>query len=185
MKYTVLSKELLDYWSKLSVKASVRRKFLLAINLSINSAKTDIELNFMSDCAYIWAEKGKCLTMKWEELAKIDGEFLYISSCSFRTWFTRKPINTNTNENRLQKQKTDVVRGDDTEGNRVQSRKRKAAVTVGYLATKQAKAKAEAELEAAKHSYPLDTQTIIELQDEVEAYAEGLEKLEALMIELF
>ena len=36
-------------------------------------------------------------------------------------------------ENRLQKQETDVVRGDDTEGNRVQSRKRKAAITVGHL----------------------------------------------------
>ena len=36
-------------------------------------------------------------------------------------------------ENRLQKQKADVVRGDDTEGNRVQSRKRKASVTVGHL----------------------------------------------------
>lgn len=132
MKYTVLSKELLDYWSKLSVKASVRRKFLLAINLSINSAKTDLELTFMSDCAYIWAEKGKCLTMKWEELAKIEGEFSYISPCSFKAWFTRKPIN-NEYENRLQKQKADVVRGDDTEGNRVQSRKRKASVTVGHL----------------------------------------------------
>ena len=47
------------------------------------------------------------------------------------------------------------------------------------------KAKAEAELETAKHTYPLDTQAIIALQDEVEAYAEGLEKLEALMTELF
>jgi hypothetical protein len=44
-----------------------------------------------------------------------------------------------TNENRLQKQKTDVVRGDDTEGNRVQSRKCKAAVTVGYLSYKAVK----------------------------------------------
>ena len=136
MKYTVLSKELLDYWSKLNVKTSVRRKFLLAINLSINSAKTDLELTFMSDCVYIWAEGGKCLTMKWEELAKIDGEFLYISPCSFKTWFTRKPINNNNNEDRLQKQKADVVRGDDTEGNRVQSRKRKASVTVGHLSYK-------------------------------------------------
>lgn len=42
-------------------------------------------------------------------------------------------------ENRLQKQKTDVVRGDDTEGNRVQSRKRKAAVTVGHLSYKAVK----------------------------------------------
>lgn len=139
MKYTVLSKELLDYWFKLNVKASVRQKFLLAINLSINSAKTDLELTFMSDCAYVWAEGGKCLTMKWEELAKIEGDFSYISSLSFKAWFTRKPINTNTNENRLQKQETDVVRRDDTEGNRVQSRKRKTAIAVGHLSYKSIK----------------------------------------------
>lgn len=42
-------------------------------------------------------------------------------------------------ENRLQKQKADVVRGDDTEGNRVQSRKRKVAVTVGHLSYKAVK----------------------------------------------
>lgn len=42
-------------------------------------------------------------------------------------------------ENRLQKQKTDVVRGDDTEGNRVQSRKCKVAVTVGHLSYKAVK----------------------------------------------
>ena len=138
MKYTALSKELLDYWLELNVKASVRKKFILAINLSINSAKTDYELTFMSDCAYVWAEGGKCLTMKWEELNKIEGEFSYISSCYFKNWFTGKPIN-NEYENRLQKQKTDVVRGDDTEGNRVQSRKRKVAVTVGHLSYKAVK----------------------------------------------
>lgn len=53
------------------------------------------------------------------------------------------------------------------------------------LATKQSKFKAEAELEAAKHTYPLDTPKIIECQAEVEAYTEGLAKLEALMTELF
>ena len=53
------------------------------------------------------------------------------------------------------------------------------------LATKQSKFKAEAELEEAKHTYPLDTQTIIDCQAEVAAYTEGLEKLEALMTELF
>ena len=42
-------------------------------------------------------------------------------------------------ENRLQKQKTDVVRGDDTEGNRVQSRKCKATVTIGHLSYKAVK----------------------------------------------
>jgi hypothetical protein len=42
-------------------------------------------------------------------------------------------------EDRLQKQKADVVRGDDTEGNRVQSRKRKATVTVGHLSYKAVK----------------------------------------------
>ena len=135
MEYTVLSKELLDYWSKLNIKASVRKKFLLAINLSINSAKTGNELSFVADCAYIWAEKGKCLTMKWEELAKIDGDFSYISSCHFKNWLNGKPIN-NEYENRLQKQKADVVRGDDAEGNRVQGRVRKITITVGYLSNK-------------------------------------------------
>lgn len=53
------------------------------------------------------------------------------------------------------------------------------------LATKQSKFKAEAELEAAKHTYPLDTPKIIACQAEVEAYTEGLAKLEALMTELF
>ena len=138
MKYTVLSKELLDYWLRLNVKASVRKKFLLETNLSINSAKTDIELNFMSDCAYVWTEGEKCLTMKWEEFAKIKGEFSYISSLCFKNWFTGKPIN-NEYENRLQKQETDVVRGDDTEGSRVQSRKCKAIIAVGHLSYKSIK----------------------------------------------
>ena len=53
------------------------------------------------------------------------------------------------------------------------------------LATKQSKFKAETELEVAKHTYPLDTPKIIECQAEVEAYTEGLAKLEALMTELF
>lgn len=53
------------------------------------------------------------------------------------------------------------------------------------LATKQSKAKAESELEAAKHTYPLDSQTIIKCQLEVEAYTDGLNRLEELMKELF
>ena len=138
MKYTVLSKELLNYWLERNVKASVRQKYLLAINLSIVSAKTGIELTFMSDCAYVWTEGEKCLTMKWEEFDKLEGEFSYISSRYFKNWFTGKPIN-NEYENRLQKQETDVFRGDDTEGNRVQSRKRKIAVTVGHLSYKSVK----------------------------------------------
>ena len=132
MKYTVLSKELLNYWLEHNVKASVRQKYLLAINLSIVSAKTGIELTFMSDCAYIWAEEGKCLTMKWEELDKLEGEFSYISSRYFKNWFTGKPIN-NEYENRLQKQKTDVVRGDDTERGGIQGRRNKASTSVGHL----------------------------------------------------
>ena len=53
------------------------------------------------------------------------------------------------------------------------------------LATKQSKAKAEAELEAAKYAYPFDSQRIVDCQVEVEAYAEAIVKLEALMKELF
>ena len=53
------------------------------------------------------------------------------------------------------------------------------------LATKQSKAKAESELELAKHTYPLDTKAIVECQIKLESYADGLERLEALMEELF
>ena len=61
----------------------------------------------------------------------------------------------------------------------------KLSLQSDILATKLSKAKAEAKLEEAKHTYPLDTQTIIDCQAEVAAYTEGLEKLEALMTELF
>ena len=61
----------------------------------------------------------------------------------------------------------------------------KLSLQSDILATKLSKAKAEANLEEAKHTYPLDTQTIIDCQTEVEAYTEGLAKLEALMTELF
>lgn len=49
---------------------------------------------------------------------------------------TLSSINTIFNENRLQKQKTDVVRGNDAEGNRIQSRISKASITVGHLSYK-------------------------------------------------
>lgn len=49
---------------------------------------------------------------------------------------TLSSINNIFNENRLQKQKTDVVRGIDAEGNRVQSRISKASITVGHLSYK-------------------------------------------------
>lgn len=49
---------------------------------------------------------------------------------------TLSSINTIFNENRLQKQKTDVVRGIDAEGNRIQSRISKASITVGHLSYK-------------------------------------------------
>ena len=52
---------------------------------------------------------------------------------------TLSSINTIFNENRLQKQKTDVVRGIDAEGNRVQSRISKASITVGHLSYKAVK----------------------------------------------
>lgn len=53
------------------------------------------------------------------------------------------------------------------------------------LATKQSKAEAEAKLETVKHTYPLDTQAIIDCQWDVECYTDGLNRLEALLTELF
>ena len=48
------------------------------------------------------------------------------------------------------------------------------------LNTKRALATKKAELEEAKTSYPIDTQAIINLQIEVEAYQDGLKRLEIL-----
>ncbi len=140
--YTVLSKELIDYWATKEVKVGVRQRFIRGIGLSSVSAKTDHELSFSADCGYVWEKDSKCTAMKWDELEKLLGSFTYISVERFKKWLISevKPNSKhNTNENRLQKQKTDVVRGDDTEGNRVQSRKRKAAITVGHLSYKAVK----------------------------------------------
>lgn len=140
--YTVLSKELIDYWATREVKVGVKQRFIRGIQLSTISAKTDLELSFSADCGYVWKKDSKCITMKWEELEKLPGSFTYISVEIFKKWFI-SDLQPNSkhknNENRLQKQETDVVRGDDTEGNRVQSRKRKAAVTVGHLSYKAVK----------------------------------------------
>lgn len=137
--YAVLSKELLDYWIEREVKVGMRQQFIRGIGLSSISAKTDNELSFSADCGYVWEKGGKCITMKWEELDKLLGSFTYISIERFKKWLTSelKPNSKyKNNENRLQKQETHVVRGDDGEGVGVQSRKRKASVTVGYLSNK-------------------------------------------------
>ena len=139
VNYTVLSKELLNYWATKKISIRMRQKFISEIQLSTASAKTDVELSFSADCAYVWEKDSKCITMKWDELDKLLGSFTYISIERFKKWII---FNVESNskhkkdENRLQKQETHVVRGDDTEGVGVQSRKRKASVTVGYLSNK-------------------------------------------------
>lgn len=71
-----------------------------------------------------WIEgRGARMSTHLNEIADFEYKQLSIGSFFIDTHY----------ENRLQKQKADVVRGDDTEGNRVQSRKRKASVTVGHL----------------------------------------------------
>lgn len=137
--YTVLSKELLDYWATREVKVGVRQRFVREIGLSLVSAKTDHELSFSADCGYVWEKDNKCITMKWEELEKVLGSFTYISVERFKKWVISdlKPNSKhNTNENRLQKQETDVVRGDDTERSGIQGRRNKAFFTVGHLSYK-------------------------------------------------
>ena len=132
--YTVLSKELLDYWATKEVKVGTRQRFIREIGLSIVSAKTEHELSFSADCGYVWEKGSKCITMKWEELDKIQGEFSHISTRYFKKWFTEKvTLKNNTNENRLQKQETDVVRGDDTERGGIQGRRNKTSTSVGHL----------------------------------------------------
>lgn len=137
--YTVLSKELLDYWATREVKVGTRQQFIRGLGLSSVSAKTNNALSFSADCAYTWEKGSKCIAMTWSELDKLLGSFTYISVGQFQKWFIfdLKPNSKHkNNENRLQKQETHVVRGDDREGNRVQSRKRKASITVGHLSYK-------------------------------------------------
>ena len=74
-----------------------------------------------------WMENKECKMSNYlNEIDNLEYKQLTISSFFIDTHY----------ENRLQKQKIDVVRGDDTEGNRVQSRKRKASITVGHLSYK-------------------------------------------------
>ena len=142
MEYTVLSKELLDYWIEHEIKVGTRQQFIRGLGLSSVSAKTNNELSFSADCAYTWEKGSKCIAMTWSELDKLLGSFTYISVGQFQKWFIfdLKPNSKHkNNENRLQKQETHVVRGDDTEGVGVQSRKRKIATSVGHLSYKSIK----------------------------------------------
>ena len=137
MTRTVLSKELINYWLDNETKVLDRRHFLKHLKLSLYSAKTKKLLTFQANCAYVW-EKGDCITIDWDTFNKLSEIFNYIDVDQYEKWrFSKKDtIIFKTNENRLQEQKTDVFRGDDTEGNRVQSRKRKAITAVGHLSYK-------------------------------------------------
>ena len=77
-----------------------------------------------------WIENKECkMTDHLNEIADFEYKQLTISSF----------LISKKDENRLQKQETNVVRGDDTEGNRVQSRKRKIETSVGHLSYKSVK----------------------------------------------
>ena len=78
------------------------------------------------DAVIYWLENGK---------AKCSTNFIKTFKYKYIE-VTLSSINSIFNENRLQKQKTDVVRGNDAEGNRVQGRISKVATTVGYLSNK-------------------------------------------------
>lgn len=71
-----------------------------------------------------WIENRECKMS--DHLNEItDFEYKQLSISSF--FINRK------DENRLQKQKADVVRGDDTEGSGIQGRRNKASTSVGHL----------------------------------------------------
>jgi hypothetical protein len=74
-----------------------------------------------------WLENKECkMTDHLTELDNLEYKQLTISSF----FINRK------DENRLQKQETDVVRGDDTERSGIQGRRNKAFFTVGHLSYK-------------------------------------------------
>lgn len=137
MTRTVLAKELIDYWLNNETKVLDRRHFLQHLRLSLYSAKTKKLLTFQADCAYVW-EKGDCITIDWDTFNKLPEIFNYVDVNQYEKWYFSKKdtIIFKTNENRLQEQKIDVIRGDDREGSGIQGRRGKASITIEHLSYK-------------------------------------------------
>jgi len=133
----VISKELLSYWNKNKISLYIKRQFLKSLGLNPGDYKND----FTTNCAFIWIRRGSsCIIENWETFEKhtADDPIMFIFYNDFRYWQSNRykkeePIKEDKNVNRLQKQKTQIDRGDFPEGNRIKGRTCKVTIGVGHL----------------------------------------------------
>lgn len=130
----VISEELISYWNKSNTSLDIKRQFLQSLGLDPGNYE------FISNCAYTWLTKERhCSTMSWEYFRKHAPTIVkFIYYPAFQNWQLNrlketKSIKEDKNVNRLQKQKTQIDRGDFPEGNRIKGRACKASIGVGHL----------------------------------------------------
>ena len=130
----VISEELISYWNKSNTSLYVKREFLKSLGLEPGDYK------FINNCAFTWVNKGcSCTPIDWKTFAKHAPNLInYIFYTTFQEWQLNrlketKSIKEDKNVNRLQKQKTQIDRGDLPEGNRIKGRACKASIGVGHL----------------------------------------------------
>lgn len=130
----VISEELLSYWNKSNTSLDIKRQFLQSLGLDPGN------YGFISNCAYTWLSKEcHCSTMSWGYFRKHAPTIInFIFDTTFQNWQLNrlketKSIKEDKNVNRLQKQKTQIDRGDFPEGNRIKGRACKASIGVGHL----------------------------------------------------
>lgn len=130
----VISEELISYWNKSNTSLYVKREFLKSLGLNIGDYK------FVSNCAFTWLTKeSDCVAISWDNFKKnLPSIIVFIYYTDFQNWQLNKikeiePIKEDKNVNRLQKQKTQIDRGDLPEGNRIKGRACKTSIGVGHL----------------------------------------------------
>lgn len=130
----VVSEELIKYWNTHKTDLSIKQEFFQSLGLDPANYK------FTTNCAFIWEdEKSPCIAINWTDYKNRTFKTLIIITLEvYINWSTgkkknEKPIKEDKNVNRLQKQKTQIDRGDLPEGNRVKGRTCKASIGVGHL----------------------------------------------------
>lgn len=130
----VISEELISYWNKSNTSLYVKRYFLKSLGLDPGDYK------FTNNCAFTWTSKeSPCIPQNWETFRKYAPNLInFIFYTTFEKWQLNryketKSIKEDKNVNRLQKQKTQIDRGDLPEGNRIKGRACKASIGVGHL----------------------------------------------------
>ena len=131
----VLSGTLINYWVKNKASLYTKRAFIRSLGLDPG------EYKFTSFCAFMWEYKGSaCTTVSWDEFRKLSSNFVVITAKDYVNWIAgnnkeqkEKLIKKDKNVNRLQKQKTQIDRGDLLEGNRIKGRTCQITIGIGHL----------------------------------------------------